>query len=76
MKSDFPEAQAQWSSQNSNITSIFDAVKKYSYRPLSGNKAVNSIDCRTYFYLRYFLEDAVNRGEDVALVSTWVQYTI
>ncbi|CAI9741459.1 Hypothetical predicted protein [Octopus vulgaris] len=73
MKADFPEQHKTWLQHNTNITSIFDALKKYAYRPFSGDEAVNSIDPRTYFYLRHFLEDAANKGRDVALVSTWVQ---
>ena len=72
MNTDFPESHAQWQSQNTNVTSVFDALKKYAYRPMSNNKAVNTIDCRTYFYLRYFLEECKNNGEDVALIPTWV----
>lgn len=72
MKDEYPEAHAQWKSQNTNITSVYDALKKYAYRPLSNNSAINSIDCRTYFYLRYFMESAVDNHEDIALVPTWV----
>jgi len=71
MKDEFPETHAQWMSQNTNVTSVFDAVKKYAYRPMSSDVNVNAIDCRTYFYLRYFL-DKVPKGEDVMLVPTWV----
>ncbi|KAH3781364.1 hypothetical protein DPMN_159191 [Dreissena polymorpha] len=33
MKDEFPETHAQWQSQNTNVTSVFDALKKYAYRP-------------------------------------------
>ena len=72
VKQDFPASHAQWLSQNTNVTSVFDALKKYAYRPMSDNDAVNVIDCRTYFYLRYFLEEAKKNQEDIALVPTWV----
>jgi hypothetical protein len=72
MKDHFPASHAQWQSQNTNVTSVFNALKKYAYRPMSSNKAINSIDGRTYFYLRFFLENAKNNGEDIALVPTWV----
>lgn len=74
MKDQFPASHAQWQSQNTNITSVFNALKKYAYRPMSSNKAINAIDCRTYFYLRYFLEKAKNAGDDIALVPTWVWF--
>ena len=76
MKAEFPQSQAQWDSQNTNITSVFDAVKKYAYRPMSNNDAVNTIDCRTYFYLRYFLEKSANKNESIALVPTWVRLAL
>ena len=75
MKEDFPDTHAQWISQNTNITSVYDALKKYAYRPMSNKSAINSIDCRTYFYLRFFLEEAMNKKEDIALVPTWVSYS-
>jgi len=71
MKEQFPGAHAQWQSQNTNVTSVFDALKKYAYRPKSKDYNVNAIDCRTYFYLRKFLEQ-VQETEDIALVPTWV----
>ena len=74
LRQDFPASHAQWASQNTNITSVYDALKKYAYRPMSGNDAINIIDCRTYFYLRYFLEEAMKNKEDIALVPTWVSF--
>ena len=74
VKDDFPASHAQWLSQNTNLTTIFDAVKRYAYRPLSDNNATNTVDSRAYFYLRYFLEDAVSKKQDVALIPTWVTH--
>ena len=71
-KQDFPASHAQWMSQNTNVTSVFDALKKYAYRPMSSNDAVNIIDARTYFCLRHFLEDAVKNKDEIALIPTWV----
>lgn len=44
----------------------------YFTRPMSSDTKVNSVDPRSYFYLRGFLEKAKNAGETIALVSTWV----
>ncbi|XP_046335266.1 uncharacterized protein LOC124117416 isoform X3 [Haliotis rufescens] len=73
LKSVFPNEQAQWSHDNTNLSSIFDALKHYAYRPFSNESRVNTIDPRTYFYLRKFLEKASSSGQDVALVPTWIQ---
>lgn len=73
MQTDFPKQQNVWHVNNRNISSVLNALKKYAYRPFSNDKAVNSIDPRSYFYLRYFLEDAKKYKRDVALAPTWVQ---
>ncbi|KAH3781358.1 hypothetical protein DPMN_159185 [Dreissena polymorpha] len=73
MKEEFPATHAQWRSQNTNVTSVFDALKLYAYRPKSNDSNINAIDSRTYFYLRHFLQQ-VPKDEDVALVPTWVKY--
>jgi len=72
-KDDFPEAWETWSSQNTNITSVFDALKKYAYRPFDEDRNVNSIDQRTYMWIRKFLEQAKLEGKNVTLVPTWIQ---
>lgn len=68
----FPYASAAWEGQNSNLSSVFNAMKHYAYRPLSGDRRVNTIDTRTYFYMRKFLEKAASEKKDVSLVTTWV----
>ncbi|GFN97638.1 hypothetical protein PoB_002414400, partial [Plakobranchus ocellatus] len=60
-----------WRNRNSNITSAIDALKAYAYRPFSDNRDLNTIDPRTYYYLRGFLDKAKAAGEDIALASTW-----
>ncbi|KAK3575712.1 hypothetical protein CHS0354_022344 [Potamilus streckersoni] len=71
---DLPQSYQQWRSQNTNISSIFDALKKFAYRPLSKDYAVNLIDDRTYVFLRFFLEKLQKDDQDIALVPTWVCY--
>ena len=61
----------RWKANNANFTRVFQALKKYAYRPFaSGETAI--IDTRTYFYLRGFLEAAQREGRTVALTSTWM----
>ncbi|KAH3782420.1 hypothetical protein DPMN_160335 [Dreissena polymorpha] len=50
----------------------FDGLKKYAYRPKSNDSNTNAIDCRTYLYLRHFLQQ-VPENEDIVLVPTWIQ---
>ncbi|KAK3602716.1 hypothetical protein CHS0354_017158 [Potamilus streckersoni] len=70
---ELPQSYQQWRSQNTNISSIFSALKRFAYRPLSNNYAINLIDERTYVFLRFFLEKLHNDNEDIALIPTWVQ---
>lgn len=69
---DFPEALARWQRDNTNLTSLLDALRRYAYRPFGQNPDLSSIDPRTYYYIRYFLNEAHAAGQDVALVPTWV----
>ncbi|XP_071111910.1 uncharacterized protein [Haliotis cracherodii] len=75
MSLEYPGAYKLWSSHNTNTTSVFDALKYYAYRPFSGDQRVNTIDARSYYYLRPWLEQEKAAGRDVALVPTWVQDT-
>ena len=52
--------------------SAFDALKEYSYRPFSGDRDSRTIDPRTYFVFRHFLDESKASGKDVALPTTWV----
>lgn len=72
-KSDFPAACETWQKQNTNITTVFDALRKYAYRPFSNDSNVNSIDPRTYLWLRKFLDLAKQQGKNVTIVPTWIQ---
>ena len=62
-----------WLEANPNISSAFAAVKEYSYRPFSQNSNSNTIDTRSYYALRSYLEQAKASSNDVALVTTWFQ---
>lgn len=69
---EFPDAVALWVGQNPNVMSLVDALRQYAYRPFSGDQNVNTIDPRTFYYMRHFLGEAEARKEDIALVPTWV----
>ncbi|KAK3105355.1 hypothetical protein FSP39_023292 [Pinctada imbricata] len=70
---EFPQSSVLWQSKNSNLSSVFNGLKHYAYRPNGGDRRVNTIDTRTYFYMRRFLENATMENKSVALVTTWVQ---
>ncbi|KAK6167741.1 hypothetical protein SNE40_021702 [Patella caerulea] len=72
-KSELPSAFTTWQQHNTNLSSVIDAVTRYAYKPFSNDQRVNTIDPRTYYYMREFLEKA--GGTDLALVPTWIQDT-
>lgn len=72
MALEFPQSNAKWQMRHSNLSSVFSALKHYAYRPMSNESRINTIDTRTYFYMRKFLEWAKSEGRDVALTATWV----
>ncbi|XP_052270678.1 uncharacterized protein LOC127871618 isoform X2 [Dreissena polymorpha] len=72
---EFPSPSDLWRLHNTNISTVFDKLKRYAYRPMSGIDRVNTIDPRTYMYMRSFLEDALTQQQDVAIVPTWLQDT-
>eukprot|EP01084_Bolivina_argentea_P292287 502456_1 len=53
-----------------NIRSFADNLSKYCYRPLSGDKNVNVIDSRVYYWMRGFIEEN-KHDKDLAIVPTW-----
>ena len=61
----------KWKVNNSDVLGVFEAVKKYAYRPFSSN-LTSLIDPRTYFYIRSFLYSIENTSYPAAFVTTWV----
>ncbi|CAH1265998.1 Hypp3286 [Branchiostoma lanceolatum] len=73
LKDSFPAAYQSWASNNTDLLSLQTHLKTYAYRPLSKDNNANTIDPRTYYYMRPFIEKAVKEGDKVALVTTWIQ---
>ncbi|KAK6175567.1 hypothetical protein SNE40_014002 [Patella caerulea] len=72
VKADFDTEQQSWMNSNTNLTSVFDALKKYAYRPFSNDSNINTIDPRSYYYLSTFLEEVLSDATDLALTPTWI----
>ena len=62
-----------WLSNNTDISSVMAALKKYAYRPFSSNSDSNSIDPTTFFYMRDFIYSAAESGHELALFTLWIQ---
>ena len=59
-----------WKENNSDFTQIFKDMKKYAYRPFSTDERA-TIDPRTYFVLREYLNSIAEEHYPVAYVPTW-----
>uniref|UniRef100_A0A0B7B8E5 Uncharacterized protein n=1 Tax=Arion vulgaris TaxID=1028688 RepID=A0A0B7B8E5_9EUPU len=68
---EFSLEREMWWKYQLNISSAFDALKKYAYKPFSKDPLVNTVDSANYYYLRHFLDDAKAADKDVALPSAW-----
>ncbi|XP_078678548.1 uncharacterized protein LOC144914514 [Branchiostoma floridae x Branchiostoma belcheri] len=73
LKDSFPLAYRSWASNNTDLQSLQNHLKSYAYRPLSRDNNADTIDPRTYYYMRPFLEKAAREGDEIALVTTWIQ---
>ena len=51
----------------------FDVYLKYAYRPFSSDKDSNTIDPRTFLWIRDFLKIKIQENATVVLPSTWFQ---
>ena len=66
------EPYSSWLSSNTNIQSAIKALKEYSYKPFSSSFENSSIDPRTYFYVRKFIQQFLGM-EQLSLVTTWIE---
>merc|ERR1719158_38545 len=81
LKNRIPEAFNYWSRINPLFKSdnsiddmpVVKAVKKYAYRQNSPNRAINTINPGSYFWLREFFDAAHDNHQDLALFTTFIQ---
>lgn len=73
LKDKYPFAYQSWKQNNTDTESLIKITSKYSYEPFSLDLNKNSIDPRTYFYARSFIQQAFKQNKSVSLISTWIQ---
>lgn len=73
-------AYALWSAENGDTErKIFSLFQRYAYRPFSGEYASSSIDPRTFFWIRGFIYEEMERQNNgsltpsLSLITTWMQ---
>lgn len=69
LQNQYPSIYQRWTQNNSNMQALADLTLRYAYRPSSDNFNENTIDPRTYFWLR----DFVHENPQSILVTTWAQ---
>lgn len=67
----YPHAYKSWLANNTNCQHLIDVTSKYAYRPFDADLNRNTIDPRTYFYVRGFLQQASEKNQSVNLITTW-----
>jgi hypothetical protein len=77
LKHNFPDLYRQWHSVNSNFGFLSHAYVKYSYQPFvqdsHNDTVINSIDPRTYFWMRSWLLQKNLSTSNLKLLTTWIQ---
>ena len=80
MQQDLPESWAMWSGAPGNVdpAPLFELYTQFAYQPFSSNSDQNSIDPRSYYYLRKFISAAADRAAadgvppSLMLIPTWL----
>ncbi|CAF3136524.1 unnamed protein product [Rotaria socialis] len=65
----YPSLYFRWLQTNSNMKKLIDLTLRYAYRPSSPYLDQNTIDPRTYFWMRDFIRD----NPQAIIVTTWAQ---
>lgn len=80
MQQQMPESWAMWSEATANVdpAPLFELYTQFAYQPFSDDSDQNSIDPRSYYYLREFLYQAVDQAAaagvppSLMLIPTWL----
>ena len=65
----YPSVYSRWAQTNSNMKKLVELTLRYAYQPSSDDLDLNSIDPRTYLWIRDFIRD----HPQAILPSTWAQ---
>lgn len=69
LQDQYPSLYSRWVQTNSNMQKLVDLTLRYAYRPSGSYIDQNTIDPRTYFWIRDFVRDNPN----AIIASTWAQ---
>jgi hypothetical protein len=68
----YPKSYSSWLNNNTDVAHLIDVTSKYAYRPFTSDINQNTIDPRTYFWSRKFIEQAQGENKSLSLITTWV----
>ena len=72
----YPKSFSSWLNNNTDVAHLIDVTSKYAYRPFTSDINQNTIDPRTYFWSRKFIEQAQAENKSLSLITTWVNKCI
>jgi hypothetical protein len=68
----YPKIYSSWLNNNTDVAHLIEVTSKYAYRPFAADINQNTIDPRTYFWSRKFIEQASQENKSLSLITTWV----
>jgi hypothetical protein len=69
----YPKAYSSWLKNNTDVAHLIEVTRKYAYRPFTNDINQNTIDPRTYFWSRKFIEEAFQENKSLSLITTYVK---
>eukprot|EP00475_Leptophrys_vorax_P008931 TRINITY_DN15835_c0_g2_i1.p1 TRINITY_DN15835_c0_g2~~TRINITY_DN15835_c0_g2_i1.p1 ORF type:complete len:644 (+),score=160.84 TRINITY_DN15835_c0_g2_i1:90-2021(+) len=75
LKNRFPVLYEKWSAANFKFEGLIDKLKIYHYEPFSDDDSLNTIDPRTYFWIRGLLNEhkaKYGKKSSLSLITTWL----
>lgn len=69
----YPSTFKSWLKNNTDVAHLIEVTTKYAYKPFDSDMNKNTIDPRTYFWSRSFIEQAKAENKSLGLITTWVK---
>lgn len=73
LRDQYANAYQSWLQNNTDVSHLMYVTSKYAYRPFESDVSQNTIDPRTFFYAREFIQSAQTSNQPLSLITTWIQ---
>ena len=67
----YPDLYKEWLANNTDCKHLIDVTSKYAYKPFDDDLNKNTIDPRTFFFARKFVQEAKAADQPLSLITTW-----